>query len=189
MQRIHQVLLIASMLALSWLIMQAVHEFGHIVVAWATGGTVTKVALHPLAISRTDVEPNPQPLVVAWGGPVIGVALPLLMWGIATVVRPTIAFVFRFFAGFCLVANGLYLGLGSFSAVGDAGDILRHGGSLWTLIVFGAITVPAGFALWNGQAPRFGIGLGAHTVSPHLAWGCTTVLAAVILLEWIFSSP
>ena len=74
MQRFQQVLLIVSMLALSWLMMQAVHEFGHVVAAWATGGAVTKVVLHPSALSRTDVEPNPQPLAVAWGGPLIGIA-------------------------------------------------------------------------------------------------------------------
>jgi len=189
MHRLHQGLLIASMLALSWLMMQAVHEFGHVVAAWATGGTVTKVVLHPLALSRTDVEPNPQPLAVAWGGPLIGIAIPLLFWGIAVVTRPSTSYLFRFFAGFCLVANGMYLGVGSFGAVGDAGDILRHGGPFWTLLVFGAATVPLGFALWNRQASRFGIGPGAPTVSRRLAWGCAIVLAAVILLEWIFSGP
>jgi hypothetical protein len=182
-------LLIVSLLALSWLMMQAVHEFGHAVAAWATGGKVTYVVLHPLAISRTDVEPNPQPLAVAWGGPLFGIVIPLLFWGIAGVARARAAYLFRFFAGFCLMANGVYLGAGAFAAVGDAGDILRHGGPLWTLLVFGAATVPAGIALWNRQASRFGIGPGAKTVSPRLAWGCTIVLTAVILLEWICSSP
>jgi hypothetical protein len=189
MQRLHQCLLITAMFALSWLMMQAVHEFGHVVAAWATGGTVTKVVLHPLALSRTDVEPNPQPLAVAWGGPAIGIAVPLLIWGIAAVARRSTSYLFRFFAGFCLVANGLYLGVGSFGGIGDAGDILQHGGSFWTLIAFGIATAPLGFALWNGQASRFGIGSTAPAVSPSLAWGCAIVLAAVILLEWIFCSP
>jgi len=189
MQRFHQVLLIISTLALSWLMMQAVHEFGHVAVAWVTGGVVTRVVLHPLAISRTDVEPNPAPLAVVWGGPVIGVVVPLVIWGIAAGARTSMAFLLRFFAGFCLIANGVYLGIGAFGGMGDAGDVLRHGGPFWILIVFGATTVPAGLMCWNGQAPRFGIGASAPKVSSRLAWGCTAVLTAVIFAEWISCRP
>ncbi len=73
MRRVHQLVLIASTLALSWFGMMAVHESGHVLAAWATGGTVAKVVLHPLTISRTDLADNPQPLPVVWGGPGFGV--------------------------------------------------------------------------------------------------------------------
>ena len=130
---------------LSWLVMQATHELGHIVAAWLTCGTVERVILEPLAISRTDVSPNPSPLVVAWAGPIVGVALPLFL---ALAIRGRVAGQrsaasahqttprFRwdvvpayadFFAGFCLIANGAYIGIGSFDRIGDAGDLLRHG--------------------------------------------------------------
>jgi hypothetical protein len=49
-----QVLLVGSLVPLCWLGMQAVHEFGHVAALWASGGTVAKVVLHPLTISRTD---------------------------------------------------------------------------------------------------------------------------------------
>ena len=55
--------------------MEAVHELGHVLAAWATGGLVTDVVLHPLTISRTDVRPNPRPLAVAWGGAVVARAI------------------------------------------------------------------------------------------------------------------
>jgi len=45
---------------LSWLLMQALHETGHVLGAWLTGGQVVKLVLNPLAISRTDVSPNPR---------------------------------------------------------------------------------------------------------------------------------
>jgi hypothetical protein len=73
--------------------------------------------------------------------------------------RLSFAFVLRFFAGFCLVANGLYIGLGSFGRVGDCGEMLRHGSPPWHLWLFGAITVPAGFWLWHGLGPAFGLGI------------------------------
>ena len=40
--RMHQVVLIVSAVASSWLGMQAVHEFGHVLAAWCTGGRVAR---------------------------------------------------------------------------------------------------------------------------------------------------
>src|SRR5436309_8878273 len=100
MTRFHQALLILSTLLASWLGMQAVHEAGHVLGAWLTGGHVSRVVLHPLTISRTDLSANPRPLVVAWAGPIAGVVLPLSIWGIASALRRPGAFALRFFAGF-----------------------------------------------------------------------------------------
>jgi hypothetical protein len=68
-ERGRRLVLWVCLVALSWLAMQAVHEFGHMLHAWLSGGRVVQVVLHPLAISRTDVEPNPSPQFVVWGGP------------------------------------------------------------------------------------------------------------------------
>ena len=154
---------------LSWLAMQATHELGHILAAWLTGGTVERVILEPLAISRTDVSPNPSPLAVAWAGPLVGVALPLLLatlchWRFRSprvssknsvavqvplrrVVDPRL--LANFFAGFCLIANGAYIGIGSFDRIGDAGDLLRHGSPQWLLIVFGLAAISSGLFIWH----------------------------------------
>ena len=127
MKRLHQCVLIGSFLPLCWLGMMAVHELGHVAACWATGGTVTRVVLHPLAISRTDVAPNPRPLVVVWAGPLVGVIIPLLTWGAQFSLRVPGDYLARFFAGFCCIANGAYIGVGSFDGIGDAGEMLRHG--------------------------------------------------------------
>lgn len=87
MKRFDQILLIASFVAFSWLVMQTVHELGHVLGARTTGGTVTKVVLHPLALSRTDVSPNPRPLLVVWAGPIVGAVLPLIAFLVAAVLR------------------------------------------------------------------------------------------------------
>ncbi len=99
--------------------MQAVHEFGHVLGGWATGGTVTRVVLDPLAISRTDVSGSRSPGVVVWAGPVVGAALPVAVWLAAIAARWSGAFLLQFFAGFFLAANGLYRGVGSFGNIGD----------------------------------------------------------------------
>jgi len=46
-----QVFLIVSFIAFSWLGFMVVHEFGHIAVAWSSGGSLSHVTLHPLQIS------------------------------------------------------------------------------------------------------------------------------------------
>ena len=43
-------------MALSWFVMMAVHELGHVVGALATAGSIERVILSPLTISRTDVS-------------------------------------------------------------------------------------------------------------------------------------
>src|SRR6202035_355657 len=136
--RLHQAVLVLSVVLASWLGMQAVHEFGHTCGAWLTGGRVARVVLHPFTISRTDLAQNPSPLAVVWAGPAIGTLLPLAAWLVAAIARMPGAFVLRFFAGFCLLANGLYIGVGSFSGVGDCGEMLRHGAAIWQLWFFSA---------------------------------------------------
>ncbi len=180
MKRWPQLFLILSTLLASWLGMQVVHECGHILAAKFAGATVTNVALHPLALSRTDVAGNHSPLLVVWGGPVFGVLAPLLLWAAALKALSTGAFVFRFFAGFCLVANGLYLGLGSFDHVGDCSEMLLHGSALWQLWVFAALTVPAGLWLWHGQSGHFGIGAEKRAVDRRVVIG--SVLACGVLI-------
>lgn len=180
MNRVHQAILIGSTVLGSWLGMQAVHESGHVLGAWLTGGRVTRVVLWPLTISRTDLAENPSPLVVVWAGPVVGIVVPLVLWGAAAAVRMPGAFVLRFFAGFCLLANGLYLGFGSFDHVGDCGEMLRCGMRLWHLWLFGLATAPAGLLVWHHQGPSFGLGAAAGQVSRRVAY--VTLLACFALL-------
>jgi hypothetical protein len=178
-------LLIVSAVLLAWLLMQAVHELGHVAAAWLTVGHVERVVLHPLAISRSDVEPNPHPLAVAWGGPFFGAVAPLLLWIAVAMFRMPITFLARFFAGFCLLANGLYLGIGSREGIGDAGDILRYGSPIWTLWLFGIATAATGLVLWNGLGRLFGIGKDAVAVSWRTVFGTVTALVVVVVIELI----
>jgi len=149
MSRLIQMVFVASLLATSWLLMMAFHELGHIAAAWVTGGTVQNVVLHPLAISQTDVFPNPRPLFVVWAGPIIGCVLPVALassipenWNAE---RKTVLFL----TGFCLIANGCYISFGAFDRVGDCGDMLDAGTPFPFLLLFGVITIPAGLFAWH----------------------------------------
>jgi hypothetical protein len=176
-----------AVVALSWLLMQVVHELGHVLGSSLSGGTVERVVLHPLTISRTDIADDPRPLLTLWAGPVMGVVLPLIGILLARRCGPSLSRDLRFFAGFCPIANGAYVGYGSFDGIGDAGELLRHGAPLWSLWLFGAATIVAGFGLWHQLGPW----LGWHPSLPRPTWryviGLWLVLALVVLLECAFS--
>jgi hypothetical protein len=183
-RRLHQGVLIASTLLGSWLGMQAVHEAGHVLAACLSGGRVAQVVLYPLTISRTDVDDNRYPLFVVWAGPVFGVLAPLALWLIAVGVRMPGGFVLRFFAGFCLIANGAYIAVGSLDGVGDCGVMLRHGSAPWQLWLFGIVTVPAGLWLCHGQGRHFGLGPAAERVSGGVAYGTLIVCLGLIAVAF-----
>ena len=205
MNRVHQAVLILSTLLGSWLGMQDVHELGHVAAAWLSGGRVSKVVLDPLTMSRTDLAENPRPLIVVWGGPTLGVVLPLALWLICSLaprgrgikgegaavdsgraVGLPGTFVLRFFAGFCLIANGAYIGAGSFTHIGDAGEMLKHGTARWHLWLFAALTAPTGLWLWHGLGPHFGLGKMAGAVDRGVAYA--TAVCVFILLAIGFAS-
>ncbi|HKB37186.1 MAG TPA: hypothetical protein VKD72_12090, partial [Gemmataceae bacterium] len=95
------------------------------------------------------------------------------------------AFVLRFFAGFCLLANGLYIGVGSFGRIGDCGEMLRHGSELWQLWLFGAVSAPVGLWLWHGQGPHFGLGPAKGHVNPGVAYGSLAACMALLVLGFV----
>lgn len=178
----HALLLIGITVA-GWLGMQLVHEAGHVAGAWATGGRVVQVELKPWTISRTDVEPNPHPLFERWTGPIVGALLPVTAWLVALTFRRSWAYLLRFFAGFCLIANGAYLGVGAFWPVGDAADILRIEPSRWPLIAFGLPAITGGFALWHRLGAEFGLGPAAQSVNTRHVIDLWCVVALIVVLE------
>ena len=184
MHRFHQIILFVSLGLGSWLGMQLVHETGHVVGAWMSGGRVERVVLNPLTITRTDVGENPHPLIVVWAGPLFGASVPLSFWLAAVVLRFTERYLLRFFAGFCLVANGLYIGIGSFTGIGDCGEMLRYGSPAWQLWLFGALAAPCGFWLWNGQGKWFGLGKSPEQVNPKAAYLCLVVCLLLTALAF-----
>ena len=147
------------LLAVSWYAMMAVHELGHALAGIATGGAVERIAIPLLGFSHTDVHPNPQPLIVAWAGAVVGVVLPALLWlGVKVKLETGRAeSLLRFFAGFCFLANGVYLGLGWIDRVGDTHELLQHGATTWQLIAFGSVCSATALLLWHGLGPWMGL--------------------------------
>ena len=188
MNRLPQIVLIGTFISFSWLAMQAVHELGHVGGGLATGGRIAKVVLHPLTISQTDMGLNPHPLIEVWSGAIIGAILPLAVFLIAAWFRCPAVYLFRFFAGFCLVANGAYLGIGSLVGIGDAGALLACGARQWQLILFGIAMAPLGLCLWHLQGKHFGLGEARGKVSISAAVVSLCLFAAVVAVEMMVGS-
>jgi hypothetical protein len=144
------------------------------------------VNLHPLQISWSTFDPNPHPQFTAWGGPVLGAVIPLILFTIARFSRAPGLYLFQFFAGVCLVANGVYILIDAFVRDGDAATLLRNGAMLWELLVFAALAAPIGFWLWNGLGQHFGLRVARGRVS-HSATVVSLILFGVVIATELIS--
>ncbi|MBA3939079.1 MAG: hypothetical protein H0X38_16655 [Planctomycetes bacterium] len=185
--RWRQLLLTVTFVPACWLAMMAVHELGHVLAGWATGGTVDHVVLGPFALSRTEMRDNPHPLCEIWSGPLLGALLPWLLvlgWRLARVPATHLP---RFFAGFCLVANGAYLMAGACTGDGDAGELIGLGAPVWVLVVVGLPMLLGGLRAWHGLGPAFGMGNGGERVAAGQVVGSAALLALIIMLELVLT--
>jgi len=146
---VYRLFLAVAVLYATWMRMMAVHELGHMLNAWMSGGRVIQVQMPLFGFSQTIVHPNPRERFVVWGGPIWGVLIPLLACGVFRLARGAAPDLVRFFAGFCLIANGAYIGLGWTKRAGDAADLRRLGVSPALMIVFGLVCMTSGFFLWH----------------------------------------
>lgn len=180
MPKSHECMFLIAFLTLCWMGMQAVHELGHVLATLAIGGTVERVVLHPLTISRTEVAPNPHPALVAWAGPGLGSVFPLLLVAAMMGRNELLKALLLFFSGFCLIANGVYIAFGSLGGIGDAKELLRHGSPPWSLWVFGLIVTSAGLILWHHLGPWLGWQTVRQEITPRM-----TAIMVVVTIAWI----
>ncbi len=120
--------------------MTFVHESGHLICGFACGGTLTSADLLPWHLPYSFFEPDPHPLVTLWGGPILGVLIPL-----------AIAFALRtnwmwFIANFCLLANGSYLAAAWVSGDRylDTPKLLEHGAHPFSIAIYCLLTTGFG---------------------------------------------
>lgn len=147
---------------------------------------MARVVLAPLEFSRMDLQRNPHPLFVAWGGALVGSALPILFSALWGKLRSRGWYVWQFFSGFCLIANGIYLSVVCFFPnAADPGDLMREDCPRWVLVLFGVIAFPCGLFLWNGLGVHFGLGKGQGRVDRQVAITFMVVLVALISTELV----
>lgn len=137
----------------------AIHELGHALALWTTGGSVTRITLHPFSWSYTYYGSPPTcPLLTAWAGVLFSSSLGLLL---LIVIRPrrgawTVPLALM---GLCtLMVNGLYLIMDSvFLAGGDATTIIAHGTPRAVVLVIGVGLAALGLVVGYLLLPRLGL--------------------------------
>ena len=148
-----RVIFVAAWIPAAWLVFLWTHEAGHVIAALFTGGKIQQVVLHPFVFSRTDVLPNPSPMIVAWGGAALGpLVAGVALWVLRRLPKHG-TMLYQSLLGFVLIANGIYIGLGVVQPVGDASDMLRLGTARWILGVYGLCVCGLGIGLWGGVRP------------------------------------
>ena len=137
----------AGLLPASWCVMTTVHELGHIVCGLAGGAKLTSFDLWPWHLPYSLFEPDPHPLLTLWGGPIVGVVVPVAL---AAIVRvPSLWFI----AYFCLLANGAYIATawGVGDRYLDTPKLLEHGAHPVSIAIYCLVTIALGYVGFRKQ--------------------------------------
>jgi hypothetical protein len=118
------------------------HELGHILCGWSCGGKLQSADLLPWHLPFSIFDPDPRPLITLWGGPIIGVLLPV---GIAWSAKQDSLW---FIANFCLLANGSYIAIAWITGEPylDTTKLLEHGAHPLSIGVYCLLTIGFGYA-------------------------------------------
>jgi hypothetical protein len=121
--------------------MITIHELGHILGGWCSGGILQEYDLVPWRIPFSLFAPNPHPLITLWSGPILGAGLPLLL---AWFIRRNWAW---FVAYFSLLANGSYLAIGWYSGDRylDTIQLLNQGAHPFAIVLYCLVTISVGY--------------------------------------------
>lgn len=136
-----RVLKLIGLLIVSWCVMTFTHESGHILAGWAAGGRLSQADLLPWHLPYSFFQPDPLPLVTLWGGPVLGVLIPLAMAG--ALRRNWMWFI----AHFCVLANGAYIATAWLTRDQylDTTKLLEHGAYPLSIATYCAVTIGCGY--------------------------------------------
>lgn len=129
------------LLAISWVVMTQVHEWGHVIGGYLSGGQLIALDVWPWHLPLSIFEPDPQPLITLWSGLLLGIAVPFM---VALVFRmPEVWFV----SHFCWLANGSYISLAWISGDRylDTTKLLEHGAPAWSIGLYCLVSIGVGY--------------------------------------------
>ncbi len=130
--------------------MTLTHESGHILGGWLCGATLHSADLLPWHLPYSIFDPDPQPLITLWGGPILGVLIPLAT---ALIIRQDWSW---FIAHFCILANGVYLATSWFlgDRYLDTPKLLDHGARPATIVIYCILTIGFGYVGFRRECIR-----------------------------------
>ncbi len=187
-------LLLLGAFAVGFNASHAIHELGHALAVWLSGGRVTALSLHPFSWSTIDYSvPTTAPIALAGAGfaVLIGLLILRLVWCRRSPwVLPLVM------TSLCtLVVNATYLVVdGVLLAGGDATDLVALGFPRPAILAAGAGLLAFGFVVAlpvlprlglhaaDGFGPRFGVlgaGIGSYLLAMfayHVAFNTNEIM-------------
>jgi hypothetical protein len=143
---------------ISYCLVHALHELGHVLANTLGGGITTQITLNPFFSSYTYYQTNPQPVISSWGGVLFASLVGVAAWALLGGVRSPVVFPLRLLSLLGPLTNGLYLLLDQASGLGgDASALVQHGMSPLLVEGVGAVLIVLGLLLGLELAPVIGI--------------------------------
>lgn len=125
----------------------ALHELGHVLAAWMTGGRVQALHLHPFTTSYTNISPDPSPLLTHAAGVTLGPLAGLACIALGRRFEGTYAVPLYTTGVATFATSGIYLVVGTLTGAGDARVLLDLGMPALGLLLAGGALVAAAFRL------------------------------------------
>ncbi len=125
----------------------ALHEFGHVLAAWATGGRVQAFYLHPFTTSYTTIDPDPSPLLTHAAGVTLAPLAGLVCIALARRVEGAYTVPLYATGVAAFATSGIYLVVGTWAGMGDARTLVDLGTPPLGLMLVGAGLIAAAVRL------------------------------------------
>ena len=142
------------MVAFTWLSSMFLHEMGHIISGWLSGGEFRYIDVYPFHFSTTILQPNPHPALVTWSGLLLGWTLPLLTIPLWKIEWAAIGATLQSWSAYCWLAFGAYLALAAGESLSDTGQLLTEGWPLAVLIAVGLTVAIFGYLCGRRSVAR-----------------------------------
>lgn len=151
-------LMLGGAFAIGYPLAMLLHEVGHAIAFWCTGGSVMRISVHPFSWSYTYGASSLHPQLVTWAGALFGIVCGLsLLFSVRLSKSPWLTPVVV--TALCaLLVNGLYLGVDAvMRGGGDGTSLARMGTPVWLLMFFGGTLILAGTVAAAVLMPRMGL--------------------------------
>lgn len=144
---IRRVLLLSGAFSFAYPLSTFLHEAGHVVAAWVTGGVVREFVIHPFSSSYVEIEPDPAPLATHAAGVLLGPALALLAALLCPRRAPSpVSLLVGLTAACAFAASGIYVVVGTVLDKGDPATLMHLGWPATWLVGGGAVGLCVGLA-------------------------------------------
>ncbi len=157
---IHSSLFLFGSSSFAWVVIVTLHELGHAIAMWVTGGKVSRIEITPLSWSYTYYGTSPKyPLFTTASGAGIGILLAMiflvLTWKLSSLYAAPFYFVG---AGAFLQNGGYYMSDLLLHTGGDASSLVAHSAALrLPLLILSILVLLPGLFLAIRLLPMIGI--------------------------------